>query len=349
MKKSLFILSVLIIGFYISHAQPQQPKTTEGNELYMQARMYVQKSDLANAIMVYNQAINIEPDNLVFRRELAHAYYMQGDLLKGEKMISPLLKRNDADEECFQVASRIYRALKKTDDAKNAINNGIEKFPHAGALYAEKGEIYTQEKKYETASKTWEKGIEFAPTFHTNYYNLAKVYFFTKQYLWAILYGESFVNMESFSSKTEEIKKKVFESYKYLIADLSNTALEGKVNRFENPTNFEGACMQIFDNIRTVVTGGINTENLSQLRFRFLAAWNKTYAIRYPLALIDYQQKLLLNGHFECYNQWLFGKLDNSIIFKQWTQKNATAMNTFDTYFRNNKFVPKENQYYHIN
>lgn len=343
------IIFIYIQLFFLCSANCQiiNGNSAEGRELYTRARMYLQKGDYANSIMVYNQAVNVEPDNLMFRRELAHAYYMQGDMLHGEKMITPLLKHPDADEETFQVASRIYRATKKMDEAKNAINKGIEKFPHAGTLYAEKGEIYTQEKKYEQASKAWEKGVEFAPAYHINYFNLAKVYFFTKRYLWAITYGESFVNMESFSSRTEEIKKIIFESYKFLIADLSNTALDGKVNRFENPKNFEEACLKIFDNIRTVVTGGISVDNLAQLRTRFLLEWNKSFAKIYPLELIDYQQQLILNGHFESYNQWLFGKLDNDAIFKQWTQKYASHMNTFDTYMRSNKLIPKENQYYH--
>ncbi len=347
MKKSILIFLLFLVNR--SWGQEINYRTNEGRDLYLKARMYLQKNDYANAIMVYNQAIGVEPGNLVFRRELAHAYYMQGDMLKGEKMISPLLKSEEADEETYQVGSRIYRAMKKTEDARNAINRGIEKFPRAGALYAEKGEIYTQEKKYKSAAEAWEQGIEQAPTFRVNYYNLSKVYFFTKNYLWALTYGETFVNMESFSSKSEEIKKIVFESYKYLIAELSNTALDGKINRYANPQTFEEACLSIFDNLRTVVTGGMNTDNLAQLRIRFLIDWNKTYAKEYPFALFDYQQELLRKGHFECYNQWLFGKLDHEAHFKQWTQKYAVNMNQFDQFFRNNKLIPREQQYYHYN
>lgn len=349
MKITNLLITLLFCVPVATFSQPNPNGSALGNELYGNARMYLQKSDYANAIMVYNQAINMEPDNLVFRRELAHAYYLQGDLIKAEKMITPLLKRPEADEETFQIACRVYRSMKKMDEAKSAINAGIEKFPKAGALYAEKGELYTQDKKYELASTAWESGIENAPAYHTNYYNLAKVYFFTKKYLWAIIYGESFVNMESFSSKTEEVKKIVFESYKFLIGDLSNTALDGKINRYENPQNFEESCLKIFDEIRTVVIGGINVDNLTQLRIRFLIDWNKSFAKKYPFELIDRQQNLLLNGYFESYNQWLFGKLDNEAIFKQWTQKYASRMNTFDIYFRNNKLIPKEQQYYHYN
>ena len=348
MKKVSIIFLLVLASFHLL-AQNEIGSSKEGTELYSKARTYMQKADYANAIMVYNQAVNVEPDNLLYRKELAHAYYMQGDMIKAEKMIVPLLKDKNADEETFQVASRIYRAMKKTEDAKNAINKGIEIFPKAGGLYAEKGEIYTQEKKYEMASKAWESGIENAPTYHTNYYNLSKVYYFTKKYLWAITYGETFVNIESFSTKSEEIKKIIFESYKYLMADLSNTALDGKINRFENPKNYEEACLKIFDNLRPVVTGGINVDNLTQLRIRFLIEWNKYFAKIYPFELNDYQQRIILNKHYECYNQWLFGALDNTVLYKSWTQKNANEMNLFDTYFRNKKLHPLEKQYYRIN
>jgi len=347
--KNLTLLIVLFLGVYTLSAQTIVSTNPEARELYTNARNYLQMGDFANAIMVFNQAVQIDPENLLLRRELANAYYLQGDLIRGERMILPLLKREDSDEETYQVACSILASMNKMDDAKDAINKGIDKFPKSGILYANKGELFTKQKKYKLAAEAWEKGIEKDPRYHLNYYNLSKVYFFTKNYLWAILYGETFVNLESFSSKSEEVKKIVFESYKFMIAELNNITLDGKVNRYENPKNFEQACLKIFDNLRNVVTGGINAENLTMLRIRFLLEWNRTYAKLYPSELIDQQQRLLLKGYYDTYNQWLFGKLDNSKLYKSWTQKNADQMNRFDQYFRNNKLSPRENQYYHFN
>ncbi|HMN32676.1 MAG: tetratricopeptide repeat protein [Chitinophagaceae bacterium] len=346
MKRFLILITLFFLSNHI-FAQQAIGNTKQGSELYFKAKNYIQQSDYANAIMVFNQAVNIEPDNQLFNRELAYTYFLLGDVIKAEKVIKPLLKNEEVDEQTFQVASKIYRALKKTDDAKTVINKGISKYPTAGALYSEKGEIYTQEKKYKSASEAWEKGVENAPSYHLNYYNLTKVYFFTKQYLWAIIYGETFVNMESFSAKSEELKKIIFESYKFLISDLNNKALDGKVNRYEDPKNFETSCYKVFDDIKNIVTGGINSDNLSQLRMRFVIDWNKQFATTYPLALFDYQQQMILNQHFDPYNKWLFGNIDNSQQYKQWTQKFASQMNHFDSYFRNNKLIPRENQYYH--
>lgn len=345
MKYNLLFIT-LFCCIISSNAQSNLSNTAQGGDLFFKAKNYLHNSDYANAVMVLNQAVNIEPDNQLFIRELSYTYYLLGDITKAEKMIKPLLKREDVEEETFLMASKIYRALKKTDEAQTVVNKGLTKFPNAGTLYAEKGEVYTQDKKYKSASEAWELGIKKAPTYHMNYFNLTKVYFFTKQYLWAIIYGETFVNMESFSSKTEEVKKIIFESYKFLFADLNNTALDGKVNRFDKPKNFEESCLKIYDELKNIIVGGINTENLSQLRARFIIEWNKTYAPHYPLALYDYQQNMILNHFFETYNEWLFGHLENAVAYKQWTQKYAAQMNLFDKYFRNNKLSPKENQYY---
>lgn len=337
---------ILGISYLVGFGQTSVELSQEVRELYQNAKSYLQKGDYANSIMVYNQAVNMAPESLLLRRELAFAYYIQGDLLKAELMILPLIKSEDADEETFKLAGKILSTKKKMSEAEEAINKGLKKFPNSGMLYEEKGHLYTMEKKYKSASKAWESGIEKDPTYHLNYYNLAKVYSFTKNYLWAILYGETFVNMESFSAKSQETKKIVFESYKYLMAELNNQALDGKVGKYDNPKDFTSACLSVFDGLRNVVTGGINTENLTMLRTRFLLEWNKKYALQYPFELIDYQQRLLSNNMFDTYNQWLFGNNDNSVAYKNWTQKFSTQMNQFDSQIRNNKLIPKRNQYY---
>jgi tetratricopeptide (TPR) repeat protein len=347
--KKIFLFLAFILFTHNVFSQPNTETNESASELILNARTYLQKNDFSNAILVYNQAIQIEPKNLIYRRELAHAYYLQGDMMRAERMIAPLLKADEADEETYLVASQIYTRMKQMDLAKNALNKGLDKFPTAGILYASKGDLYTTMKRYKDASEVWEKGIEKAPSYYLNYYKLVKVYFFTKKYLWAIVYGETFVNLESFTSRTEEVKKIMFESYKFLIAELNNQALDGKLNRYTNPTTFEKSSMLIYDNLRNILTGGADIDNIIILRTRFLLEWNKNYANQYPLKMYDFQQLLLQKGLYDCYNQWLFGRNDNEAQLKSWTQQHATTMNQFDSFFRNQKLNPIINQYYKSN
>ncbi|MEZ5047554.1 MAG: hypothetical protein R2831_11235 [Chitinophagaceae bacterium] len=341
-----FILHLFLL-FVITNVNSQQLILNEkARDLYQSAKNFMNQKDYANAIMVYNQAVNIEPDNLFLRRELAFSYYMVQDLARAEYVIAPLLKLNDADEETFRLACNIYTKKKKIDDAESAINKGIKKFPHSGSLYAEKGNLLNSIKKYKSATEAWEEGVKMDPSYYMNYYYLAKVYSFTKKYLWAILYGETFINLESQSSNTQEIKKIVFESYKYMMAEINHLTLENKTDKFEKGKDFTDACMHVYSQLKNVVTGGIQTDNLIMLRTRFLMEWNKQYALQYPFALFDFQQRMIGNGFFDCYNRWLFGGLDNEKLYKQWAQKFAKNMNEFDIYLRSKKFKPLSNQYY---
>jgi tetratricopeptide (TPR) repeat protein len=344
--KFLIPLFLLCLQQLNATSQPVIGATEDARDLYSMAKQYQLKGDYSNSIMVFNQVIQLEPTNLIYRRELANVYYLQGDLMRAEKMALPLLKADEADEETFQIAGKIMAGKKKLEEAKEIIGKGLNKFPNSGLLYKEKGDLYTSQKKYADAAKAWEKGVEKDPGYYINYYNLAKVYYFTKDYFWAFYYGETFVLMESYSARTQEIKKIIFESYKFFMGELNNIALEGKINRYENPKDFKTSIHKTYDNLRNVVTGGIHVDNLTMLRIRFLLDWNKTYAEKYPSELFDYQQRLILNGHYDAYNQWLFGRLDNEKKFTSWAQQHDKLMNQFDTYLRSNKLVPKSRQYY---
>lgn len=346
MRRIAFV--ALLVGLSLPLRAQNTELTLSGKELYESARAYLQKGDYANAIMVYNQAIQVEPQNLSYRRELAHAYYLQGDMIHAESMIKPLLKADEADPETFLVACKVYIKMKNLEYAKDAINAGIDRFPQRGELYEQKGQLFTIQKSYKDAAEVWEKGVEKDPAYYMNYYDLTKSYFFNKQYLWAIIYAEHFINMESFSSRTEEMKKMLFESYKFLFAELINQEIRKKANKApKEPDTFDECYLQTLDNLKNTVTGGVTAENLTMLRVRFLLDWNKLYAKSFPMELIDYQQRMILNGFYDAYNEWLFGRLENEHAMQTWTQKNAGLMNNFDKYFRANKLEPKPDQYYH--
>lgn len=322
----------------------QAQGTNSGKELYDQAKNFISQGDFSNGILVFNQAIQKEPKNLLYRRELSFAYFLQGDLLHAAQMIFPLMKSPDADPETFLLASKIFRKMGRLDEALDAIHRGIKKFPDQGMLYEENGQVLLEKKKNKEAVQVWEKGIKKSPEYYLNYYDLSRAYFYNKDYIWAILYGEHFVNMESFSTRTEEIKKIIFESYKSLIADLNSDEMK---NVTSNPNTFEESYCSVISELKPLVMGGIHLENLSILRLRFMFIWNRDYAKRFPLELIDYQQRMILKGCYEGYTMWLFGKADNEQKMNEWITNHSDLMNTFDEYLRLNKLQPKTNQYYH--
>ena len=59
------------------------------------------------------------------------------------------------------------------------------------------------------------------------------------------------------------------------------------------------------------------------------------------------QLKLLREGMFESYNQWLFGSSENLSAFQSWTQLHSQEYAEFMQYFNTNSFKPVEDEYYH--
>lgn len=348
MKKNVMLLLCLIAGFAAS-AQPVLGNTELARELYGKAKRYIAKRDYTNAILVYNQLARMEPQNLIYRREMAYTYYMGGDLSRATQVITPLLKAKEADEATFLTASQIFTARKMSGQAQDAIEKGLRKYPKSGILYSDYGRIYAQKKKYKKAQSAWEKGVEYEPNYHMNYFNLAKNYFVSKQPIWSIVYGETFINLERYSTRTEEMKKIVFDSYKQLI---SNSQLSGFASKKEKKkliksrSKFENKMNKIYANLSNVVIGGVDVDNVMMLRTRFLLRWIQVENSEYPFQLFNFMDEMQGEGHFEAYNQWLFGKANSEKEFITWVKSNSEQYMNFEKYYQNNRFRNMPNQYY---
>ena len=76
----------------------------------------------------------------------------------------------------------------------------IKEIPKERPLISEYGELLWAIKDF-SAINLWEKGIQIDPAYSGNYYNAANYYFYTKDKVWSLVYGEIFVNMESLSER----------------------------------------------------------------------------------------------------------------------------------------------------
>lgn len=311
-------------------------------ELQETARSFMQQGDYTNAILVLNRAIQMEPQNLDITKDLSLSYYMQRDNPKALEIIKPLLDREDADDQCFQIASNIYKQLQQPKESDKVYRRGLKKFPASGPLYNDLGELLWEQKDY-TAIKQWEKGIEMDPGFSRNYYNASKYYFFTTDKIWSILYGETFINMEPFSNRTPEIKTLLLESYKKLFAAteivLPPTAAKNK---------FLDAYVKTMGKQNSVATTGINTETLTMIRTRFILDWYQDYADKFPFKLFELHRQLLQEGMFDAYNQWVFESVQNLPAYQNWTILHAGEYNDFTRFQKSRLYKIPAGQYYNF-
>lgn len=334
MKKASIAI-IILLSFICHNGLAQSAK-----ELQETARSFMQQGDYANAILVLNRAIQLEPGNYDITKDLSLSYYMQRDNAKALEIIKPLLDKEDGDDQSYQIAGNIYKQLDQPKECEKLYRRGLKKFPDSGPLYNDLGELLWAQQDY-SAIKQWEKGIEVDPDFSRNYYNASKFYYFSTDKIWSIIYGEIFVNMEPISSRTPEIKSIILESYKKLFST-SNITLPA-----DQKSKFADAYVKTMNRQSPVAMSGINTESLTMIRTRFILDWYTEFGFLMPFKLFEFHRQLLQDGMFDAYNQWLFEPVQNLAAYQNWTITHAAEYNEFNKLQKGRIFKMPPGQYYH--
>lgn len=330
-KYSLLFIILFVPGILIAQ---------EAFELQKNAKVFMQKGDYPNAILILNRALAMQPKNIEIAKDLALNYYYAKDYNRSLDVIKPLLERDDADDQCFQMAGDNYWALDQPKDCERIYRKGIKKLPNSGVLYNELGQLLWTQKDY-SAIKQWEKGIEMDPGFAKNYFNAGKFYYFTNDKVWSLVYGEIFLNIDPLNASAPEIKNILLEGYKKLFADAdlekNNTDKNGFVIAFLKTMNKQSS----------LAAQGINAESLTMIRTRFILDWYTNYAAKFPFRLFDLQRQLLQNGMFDAYNQWIFATAQNLPAYQSWTSTHSQEYNELTRFQKGRVFKMPAGQYYH--
>ena len=336
MMKKLFCASVATFFTLTIFAQPDDAKTLHEN-----AKTLMRSGDFDNAVVVLVRALQKDPNSLEMQKDLVMTYYLKRDYAKALDGVKALLDRDDADVVVFQLAGNVYKALEQPKDCERVYKKGLKKFPKSGPLYSEYGELLWAIKDY-TAIEQWEKGIQQDPAYAGNYYNAALYYFYTKEKVWSLLYGEIFVNMESLTERGAAMKQLLLKGYKeklFAEADL----MKGEE---KNKSEFAKAFLQSMNKQSSLASRGISVESLIMIRSRFILDWFPGNGARYPFKLFDFQRQLLQEGMFEAYNQWLFGPVEDLTAYDDWTKTHTEQYTAFNNFQKTRVFKMPPGQYY---
>ena len=335
MKRYLLLFCIFLLAGVVS-AQTDDPKT-----LYENAKTFMQRGDFDNAIIILNRALQLDKNNLDMQKDLAMSYYYKRDYVRALDQAKILLDRTDADVVCYQIGGNVYKALEEVKDCERVYKAGLKKFPNSGPLYSEYGELLWEKKDFSSIDQ-WERGIKVDPGYSGNYYNAARFYFYTKDKVWSLIYGEIFVNMESLSDRGAAMKQLLLQGYKEkLFADANVAAGQEK-----NKSEFSKAFLDCMSKQTSLLNRGVTTETLTMIRSRFILEWFDKYAGRFPYKLFDYHRQLLQEGIFNAYNQWLFGTVENLATYDTWTKAHDEEYKNFTAFQKTRVFKMPTGQYY---
>ena len=333
----ILIFSFLLVSGTSGFSQQETPK-----QLQETAKTFLQKGDYDRALLTLESARRREPGNVDILKDLSFANYLKRDFAKAIEIGKEIIERSDADQQSFQVLGLSYKAIASYKECAKLYRQALQKFPKSGVIYNEYAELLAIENNLDEAIVQWEKGIEVDPGYSSNYYNATMYYVRSKSWLRAMLYGEMFLNLESYSTRTEEIKKQLPGVYK-------NLFLPGMVNQLRNMravTDFEKTILESLAKAASSAKIEMPVEDIIVIRSRFIEDWVKEKQARYPFQLFDNQHYLLSQGLFEAYNYWVFSTSANPDAYRVWLNNHSKENEAFKNLQQNKVFKIPAGQYY---
>jgi len=306
-----------------------------------EATVLAQQGKFSEAIQALDEGLQQYPNNLDLLKDDAYISYLGRDFQRSLQIGKDIAAREDADVQSFQILGLTYKAIANYKEGDKMYKSAIKKFPKSGVLYSEYGDMLAQYDNKRGAIIQWEKGIAADPNYSGNYYYGTKYYADENNIFWSTVYGEIFVNIESLTKRTAEIKSLLLNNYKLILSGKSNVDnLKGNGNEFE-----KAAALALSNSLETI-TGDITPEMITALRARFILNWNVSAAATYPYRLFDFHLQLMREGLFDAYNQWLFGTLINKDKYDNWVYTHDTEMQDFTQFQHNVLFKMPPEQYY---
>jgi hypothetical protein len=334
--KSSSLFFIILITSGIVHAQETNPKV-----LQQTARTFSRGGDYRSATVVLERALQIDGTDYEIQKDLSYALFQKKDFARSMEVARMFKDKEELDIQGYQILALLYKALEEKKEVDKIYKKALAKFPNSGVLLNEYGNLMNDRKEFNEAIASWEKGILEEPGYPGNYYSASKYYHLSSEKFWGLIYGELFVNLESYSDRTIEIKGLLLEGYKRLYEEENILKGQNSENEFEN------ANLELLQKHRNLVSGGATPEALTAMRTRFMLDWEfKNNQVRFPFRLFDNNIHYLKSGLFEAYNQWLFGASFQLASFQQWTNTHAEAYNEFLRLQQNRVFKIPEGQQY---
>nr|GFC49048.1 hypothetical protein [Tanacetum cinerariifolium] len=174
------LTKLLLFPLLVNVAYGQTPAQTAESK-GLAAIKLMDEGKLDESIALLQEARRLDPARSTYSYELSYAYYQQKKYSQAIELAEPLLKLPDANDRTFELLGNIYDNNGNAAKAIDTYEAGLRKFPKSGRLQLELGIMYMGDKNEE---------------------------------VWGMLYGELFMNLERNSTRTAEISKLLYDTYK---------------------------------------------------------------------------------------------------------------------------------------
>ena len=353
MKKIVILFILLTSVFCFSYSQNTTPP--EAVEFAKQGMKLFDDGKYTEAIDLYKKGRALAPSNSLFSYEIALSYFTLKNYSSCISTLDSVIGNSDVNDQFYQLIGDSYDMTGKSDTALIIYKKGMEKFPKAANLSMESGVVEYTRKNYPAAHDHWVNGINMNPAFAENYYHLARFYADSANRIPAILYSETYLNLNRNTAQVAEMNKLICTLYGKSIQIMKDSTLS---LRFSDRNIFlQGSNDSITDfcdavnNTYQIVGNTLKDKKMKagadaviRVREAFIKTWfEQKYNLKFPFSLFDFEKQLIDAGYFDSYSQWLLMKC-NVLEFQQWVNENKKTYTDFVDWYKKHLFNIKTSQ-----
>lgn len=300
------------------------------------------------------------PDNYVVQYERLFALYHLQRFDDVAKEAKKLVKHKDADPMVFQMYGNVLDILGKPDEARKVYHKGLERFPTAGFLYLELGNLDFMSGKYADALDNYNEGIDVQPGFASNYYRGAMICFLSERAkVWALVYAETAIllapNKEDRKSEmSEKIRNCLRDNIRIEVSGDSAKASvtlvpdrkmilnrDGDIVYLDFPGIYEGCTVgAVTDFVAHKKPFSATIAQLIELRRGIVEAYFACTDNLYgnSMYLLPFSKSVIDAGHWEAYNYFIF---DSCVPdeYNAWIKENEEKMMAFVDWYNQQPFT----------
>lgn len=202
MKKTLLIL---LLPFLSSTLFGQNKEGAE--KLVGEGIEFHDKGEFDKAVSKYNQALELDKDNLLALAEKALTLLSQTKYEEAVVCCEKAIETHSKDPQLNSVYvtyGNAYDGLKKTEESIGAYDEGIKLFPDYYQLYFNKGVSLIHMKNYEESLECFQKAVQLNPNHASSHNGIARIVNGEHKKVPAILAYCRFLSLEPTSKRAQE-------------------------------------------------------------------------------------------------------------------------------------------------
>lgn len=179
------LVVVFFIGGCTSNSTPKLPslfgRTVEdqtGNRYYYftEAQIQRKKGNLPKAIELLKQTIEMDPDSLYLKRELATVYLQNKDDGNALAVLEGILKAHPDDIRSLILYGGINQVRKNNQASIDAYERVIATDPKQEKVYQLLGGLYLEAENFDQAERIFNQMIEHFPSNYIGYFYLGRIF-----------------------------------------------------------------------------------------------------------------------------------------------------------------------------